>query len=90
MKNVTLRSVLIFLFLQLALWGGCGYWLYNVISNHQLPMWILKLSFVIMCFTPISSMMCGIFRLYWSGELEESENKSEPETKMKIYGSSNS
>lgn len=89
MKNVTGKSILLFLIIDLALWGGCGYWIYHVITVHELPMWLLKVSFVIMCLAPFSSIIHGIFKLYWNGELDDVDKKQSETPSMKIYGSSN-
>ena len=70
---------------------GIAVWIYCSINMNSLPEWLYKISFVSLVVSPFTRMVYEVYKLYWSGKLDETVDSNEDSEKhpMKIYGSSN-
>lgn len=88
--NLNANSVSLFVLLELLLWLGCGYLIFNGCDSIDVPKWLYKFALTCLILSPFGKMILGVFRCYWKEDLKESAESAddEPEQpKMKIYGS---
>lgn len=85
--KLNVKSISLFILIELSLWFGVGYLIFKGCDSFNIPMWLYKISFICLILSPIGKLILHIFRIYWRQDLESIDNKVE-QPKMKIYGSS--
>lgn len=82
--RLTMKSLCLLIFLEFFVLFGGSYCLYITCNTVTIPMWLYKLSFIVVIVAQISSFIMFVFKKYWKQDLDSYYKANN--RKMKIYG----